>query len=66
MGDKVIASFFDAHGEVTAMRTDMTIATAAQGDANQWSYDLAQKINATHLDVRVGVKEEGGGQLRSA
>lgn len=66
MGDKVIARFFDAHGEVTAMRTDMTIATAAQGDANQWSYDLAQKINAAHLDVRVGVKEEGGGQLRSA
>jgi len=65
-GDKVIARFFDANGEVTSMRTDMTIATAAQGDANQWSYDLAQKINAAHLDVRVGVKEEGGGQLRSA
>lgn len=57
-GDKVIARFFDAHGEVTAMRTDMTIATAAQGDANQWSYDLAQKINAAHQDV--GVKDEGG------
>jgi chitin-binding protein len=60
VGDKVIARFFDAHGEVTSLRTEMTIATAAQGDANQWSYDLAQKINTAHQDIRVGVKDEGG------
>jgi len=67
-GDKVIARFFDAHGEVTAMRTDMTIATAAQGDANQWSYDLAQKINAAHQDVRVGANSvyvKDGSTLKS-
>ena len=60
VGDKVIARFFDAHGEVTAMRTEMTIGSAEQGDANQWSYDLAQKINTAHSDVRVGVKDEAG------
>jgi chitin-binding protein len=59
-GDKVIARFFDANGEVTSMRTEMTISSDAQGDANQWSYDLAQKINADHNDVRVGMKDEGG------
>ncbi len=59
-GDKVIARFFDAHGEVTAMRTEMTIGSAEQGDANQWSYDLAQKINTTQNTVRVGVKDESG------
>lgn len=59
-GDKVIARFFDAHGEVTDMRTEMTIASAEQGDANQWSYDLAQKINAAQSDVRVGLKDEAG------
>ncbi|WP_242637294.1 hypothetical protein [Leclercia pneumoniae] len=59
-GDKVIARFFDANGEVVSMRTEMTISSDAQGDANQWSYDLAQKINAEQNDVRVGMKDEGG------
>ena len=59
-GDKVIARFFDANGEVTSMRTEMTIGSAEQGDANQWSYDLAQKINTAQSDVRVGVKDEAG------
>lgn len=59
-GDKVIARFFDANGEVAALRTELTIGSAAQGDANQWSYDLAQKINAAHSDMRVGVKDEAG------
>ena len=59
-GDKVIARFFDANGEVTSMATELTIASAEQGDANQWSYDLAQKINSTHNDVRVGAKDSSG------
>lgn len=59
-GDKVIARFFDANGEVASMRTELTVASASQGQANQWSYDLAQAINAAHSDVRVGVKDESG------
>lgn len=59
-GDKVIARFFDANGEVASMRTELTVASASQGQANQWAYDLAQAINAAHSDVRVGVKDESG------
>ncbi|MEG1211877.1 MAG: N-acetylglucosamine-binding protein GbpA [Leclercia sp.] len=59
-GDKVIARFFDANGEVTSMRTELTMTSDSQGQANQWSYDLAQAINAAHSDVRVGVKDESG------
>jgi chitin-binding protein len=60
VGDKVIARFFDANGEIASMATELTIASAQQGDANQWAYDLAQKINSAHHDVRVGVKDESG------
>lgn len=42
------------------MRTELTISSASQGQASQWSYDLAQAINAAHSDVRVGVKDESG------
>ncbi len=59
-GDKVIARFFDANGEVTSMRTELTVSSASQGQASQWSYDLAQAINAAHSDVRVGMKDESG------
>ena len=60
VGDKVIARFFDANGEIASMATELTIASAQQGDANQWAYDLAQKINSAHHDVRTGVKDESG------
>lgn len=59
-GDKVIARFFDAKGEVASMRTELTVSSASQGQANQWAFDLAQAINAAHSDVRVGVKDESG------
>jgi len=59
-GDKVIARFFDANGEVTSLRTELTVSSASQGQASQWSFDLAQAINAAHSDVRVGMKDESG------
>ena len=59
-GDKVIARFFDANGEVVSMRTELTIGSASQGNASQWAFDLAQAINAAHSDVRVGVKDDTG------
>ena len=59
-GDKVIARFFDANGEVSSLRTELTVSSASQGQASQWSYDLAQAINAAHSDVRVGMKDESG------
>ena len=36
-GDKVIARFFDANGEVAALRTELSIGSVAREDANQWS-----------------------------
>lgn len=59
-GDKVTARFFDNNGEINGMRTELTIASAEQGDANQWSYDLAKKINETQSDIRAGVKDDSG------
>jgi len=59
-GDKVIARFFDANGEVVSMRTELTVSSASQGQASQWAFDLAQAINAAHSYVRVGMKDESG------
>lgn len=60
LGDKVVARFFDAQGEVLAKRTEMTIATKEQEDNNRWSYDLANQINNANSDIRVGVKDSQG------
>lgn len=59
-GDKVIARIFDANGEVTALRTELTIASAAKGAANQWSYDLATAMNSAHAEIHAGVKDSSG------
>jgi chitin-binding protein len=59
-GDKVIARFFDDQGEVTSLRTEMTISGQEQTDKNRWSHDLAVLINSKHSDVRVGVKDKQG------
>ncbi|SPZ65695.1 GlcNAc-binding protein A precursor [Serratia quinivorans] len=59
-GDKVIARFFDDQGEVTSLRSEMTIDNQKQTDKNRWSHDLAVLINAKHDDVRIGVKDTQG------
>ena len=59
-GDKVIARFFDDQGEAVAKNVEMTIVTQEQTDKNRWSYDLANLINSTHSDIRVGVKDGAG------
>ncbi|MFQ7390171.1 MAG: N-acetylglucosamine-binding protein GbpA, partial [Escherichia sp.] len=60
-GDKVIAHFFNASGEVHSLQTELTIASEAQGKSSQWSYDLAEVINtAHHGSLRAGVKDGSG------
>lgn len=60
-GDKVIAHFFNASGEVHSLQTELTIASEAQGKSSQWSYDLAEVINTAHHDsLRAGVKDGSG------
>lgn len=60
-GDKVIAHFFNASGEVHSLQTELTIASEAQGKSSQWSYDLAEAINTAHQGkLRAGVKGSDG------
>jgi predicted carbohydrate-binding protein with CBM5 and CBM33 domain len=59
-GDKVSARFFDARGEITAMQTSLVIANAAQGEANQWAHDLAEKLNNTRSYLRAGIMDNKG------
>lgn len=59
-GNKVIAHFFNSQGEVTALRTPLTIASDSKGASAQWSYDLANAINAAHPELRAGVKDAAG------
>ncbi len=58
--DKVIVHFYGENGEDEAKRTEMTIASAEQGDENQWPFDLANQINSAFSDVRVGAKDAQG------
>ncbi|WP_312240230.1 N-acetylglucosamine-binding protein GbpA [Pantoea sp.] len=60
-GDKVIARFIDNNGqEVSAMQTALEISNVEQGAMQRWSHDLAEKLNASHSDIRVGVKDQSG------
>lgn len=60
IGDKAIARFFSDAGEVIAMQVELDINSEALTDKNRWSQALAEKINATHADVRAGVKDKDG------
>lgn len=60
-GDKIIARFIDNNGqEVSAMQTSLDIASDEQGAMQSWSHALATKLNASHHDIRVGVKDQNG------
>ncbi|MGP2704920.1 lytic polysaccharide monooxygenase, partial [Serratia marcescens] len=57
VGDKVIARFFDADGEVLTMKTELAIDSETLTDKNRWGHALASKINAEQKAVRAGVKD---------
>ncbi|WP_312953289.1 N-acetylglucosamine-binding protein GbpA [Superficieibacter sp.] len=59
-GDHVVAKFFNAQGEVTSLRTSLTIASDEKGASDQWTWDLATAINAAHSQIRAGVKDAHG------
>ncbi len=56
----MIARFFDASGEVLAMKTELAIDSEALTDKNRWSHALATKINVEQKTVRAGVKDGKG------
>ncbi|MFG1174496.1 N-acetylglucosamine-binding protein GbpA [Erwiniaceae bacterium CAU 1747] len=60
VGDKVIARFFNADGEVLSMKTELAIDNEALTDKNRWSQALASKINASQKEIRAGVKDKEG------
>ncbi|MHC8303823.1 N-acetylglucosamine-binding protein GbpA [Pseudomonas sp. PB3P13] len=60
VGDKVKARAFTADGESTQYSVETSIDTAEQGLPDNWSFKLAEKINATHTLVRAGVRDENG------
>ncbi|MEH6531141.1 MAG: N-acetylglucosamine-binding protein GbpA [Photobacterium frigidiphilum] len=61
-GDSVYTRVFDASGENNALSTELTIETEQQGQANNWSYSLAQQINNVYDNIRAG-KADGEGNF---
>jgi len=59
-GDSVKARFFDANGEREDLSVTLNIESAEAGEANNWSLALANKVNATHENIRAGVKNSEG------
>lgn len=59
-GDTVLVRFFDLQGEVTSLQTALKIGTDEQGDSNSWAYALADLVNRTHGEVRVGQMDSEG------
>lgn len=59
-GDKVTLRAFNGSAPSEAYNVDLTIASTEQGQAQNWSLALAQKLNAAHSLVRAGLRDEDG------
>jgi chitin-binding protein len=59
-GDKARTRVFDANGERTDLQTELTIASAGQGQKNNWAHALASKINAEQSQIRAGQQGTDG------
>ncbi|WP_368732218.1 lytic polysaccharide monooxygenase, partial [Serratia marcescens] len=59
-GDSVKARLFDANGERDDLSVTLNIDSNEAGEPNQWALALANKINATHENIRAGVKNKDG------
>jgi N-acetylglucosamine-binding protein A len=60
IGDKVHNRAFGASGEIAGMKTTVTIASAKDGEKNQWPMLLAKAINsAQSAKLMAGVKNGG-------
>ncbi|WP_051303520.1 N-acetylglucosamine-binding protein GbpA [Psychromonas aquimarina] len=59
-GDKVMTRVFDAEGELPELQTVLTIANKAQGVAEVWSHDLAEKINREQPNIKAGQAKVSG------
>lgn len=59
-GDQVKTRVFDAAGERPDLETQILIASATEGEANQWPYLLASRINAEQTLLRAGQAAPNG------
>jgi predicted carbohydrate-binding protein with CBM5 and CBM33 domain len=60
IGDSVASRVFDAAGEHPELQTKVPIASAADGQRNNWSYLLASRINAEQPLLRAGQPDQAG------
>lgn len=51
---------FDANGERTDLQTELIIASAGQGQKNNWAHALTSKINAEQSQIRAGQQGTDG------
>ena len=58
VGDKVKARFFDSSVGSFTRETTIEINSAANGQKNTWSYNLATAINANQTDAQAGSKSD--------
>lgn len=66
MGDKVKVRLFDANGEREDLAITLAIDSLEMGEPNRWAMALAEKINASHQDIRSGVKNKDGEVIPAA
>lgn len=60
VGDKVKARAFSATGEAAQYSVEISIDTAEEGAAPNWSFKLADAINQAQPLVRAGIRDEDG------
>ncbi|OAB52578.1 N-acetylglucosamine-binding protein GbpA [Pseudomonas thivervalensis] len=60
VGDKVKARAFSTAGENTQYSVEISIDNADEGQAENWSFKLAEAINNAHSLIRAGVRDEDG------
>lgn len=58
VGDTVYTRVFDENGELPSYSTSLTIDKPVMGQANVWSYLLANKVNSEQSQVKAGKLEE--------
>lgn len=60
VGDKVSVRALTSEGESSEFSSQVTIATVEEGKSENWSFKLAEQLNAANTLVRAGVRGEDG------
>ncbi len=60
VGDKVKARAFTASGESAAYSVEITIDSVDEGQPQNWSFKLAEKVNQSQTLIQAGIRDEQG------